>query len=213
MAEHAQTARRQQDRGGKTVRRVLDAAHDLMAEGGFDAVQLAAVSAKSGVSTGSLYHHFGSKNGIILRLVEEFTSRAVADLDDLDLSNHTFEDRLKALLDMTSLHFRNNPELYRSMSQRVRTDPSIWEPLRSLRTTFETRMMQELGQALLARGLRDPQAAIHRMLQAILGILTHSVLFNSGPVGPSYPNLEPQIYAIGHAVLLLTDEQEPQHDV
>ena len=192
-------------RGGKTVRRVLDASHGLMAQGGFDAVQLAEVSAKSGVSTGSLYHHFGSKNGLILKIVEEFTSQVVADLNALDLSGKPFDHRLKALLDMTSLHFRNNPELYRSMSQRVQIDPSIWEPLRALRATFEARILAELGDDLSARGICDPATAIHRMLQAILGILTHSVLFNSGPVGPAFPNLESQIYAIGHAILLLPD--------
>lgn len=205
MTEQARIARKQQDRGGKTVRRVLDASQKLMAEVGFDGLQLAAVSAKSGVSTGSLYHHFGSKNGIILRLVEEFTTKAVTDLNDLNLSGCSFEERLRALLDMTSMHFRNNPELYRSMSQRMQIDPSIWEPLRTLRATFEARIMRELGDDLSAHGIRDPQAAIHRMMQTVLGILTHAVLFNSGPVGPSLPHLETQVYAIGHAVLLLQD--------
>lgn len=206
MTAHAQTARKQQDRGEKTVQRVLVASRDLMAEGGFDAVQLAAVSKKSGVSTGSLYHHFGSKNGLILRIVEEFTTRAVADLNDLDLTGGSFEERLRALLDMASAHFCNHPELYRSMSQRVQIDPGIWEPLRALRVTFEDRILRELGDDLLARGISDPKTAIHRMLQTVLGILTHSVLFNSGPVGPAYPNLETQIFAIGQAVLLLQDE-------
>lgn len=206
MTGQLQTARKQQDRGGKTVRRVLDASQQLLAQGGFDAVQLAAVSEKSGVSTGSLYHHFGSKSGIILRIVEEFTTQAIADLNELNLSGLAFEDRLKALLDMACTHFRNNPELYRSMSQRVQIDPSIWEPLRALRISFENRIMAELGDDLHARSIPDPQAAIHRMLQAVLGILTHSVLFNSGPVGPAFPNLEPQIFAIGQAILLLQDQ-------
>lgn len=213
MTAHIYSDRKQQDRGGKTVRRVLNASQDLMAEGGFNAVQLAAVSAKSGVSTGSLYHHFGSKNGIILRVVEEFTSQAVTDLNALNLSGFSFEARLRALLDMTSMHFRNNPELYRSMSQRVQIDPSIWEPLRALRVTFEDRIIRELGDDLLERGISDPQTAVHRMLQTILGILTHSVLFNSGPVGPAHPNLETQVYAIGHAILLLSDQKEPHYDV
>lgn len=212
MTGTATSERKQQKRGGKTVRRVLDASRDLIAEGGFDAVQLAAVSKKSGVSTGSLYHHFGSKAGIITQLVDEFTSKAVADLESLNLTDQSFEIRLKGFLDLTCAQFRNNPELYQSMAQRVRVDPSIWEPLRALRSKFEARILRELADDLHQRGISDPKHAIRRMIQSILGILTHSVLFDSGPVRPSAPNLETQVFAIGHAVLLLPDQQEPPYD-
>lgn len=212
MIGAATSERKQQKRGGKTVRRVLDASLDLIAEGGFDAVQLAAVSKKSGVSTGSLYHHFGSKAGIITRLVEEFTSKAVADLKNLDMTGQSFESRLRGLLNLTCAQFRNNPELYQAMAQRVRVDPGIWEPLRALRVKFEARMMEEFQDDLHQRRISDPKQAIRRMLQSILGILTHSILFDSGPVRPSAANLETQVFAIGRAVLLLPDQQEPPYD-
>lgn len=189
------------------MRRVLNASQVLMAEGGFDAVQLATISKRTGVSTGSLYHHFGSKEGLITRIVDEFTTKAAADLEALNLDGLAFEQRLKCLLDLACAQFRNNPELYRSMSQRVKANPTIWIPLRELRAKFEERMLSELSKELRARGLYDPMAAIHRMMQTILGVLTHSVVFESGPIRPSDPQLETQIFAIGQAILLLPDQR------
>jgi hypothetical protein len=144
--------------------------------------------------------------------VDEFTSKAVADLESLNLTDQSFEIRLKGFLDLTCAQFRNNPELYQSMAQRVRVDPSIWEPLRALRSKFEAHMLRELADDLHQRGISDPKHAIRRMIQSTLGILTHSVLFDSGPVRPSAQNLETQVFAIGHAILLLPDQQEPPYD-
>ncbi|MCK0139907.1 TetR/AcrR family transcriptional regulator [Aliiroseovarius sp. F47248L] len=203
MTEQAVEIRKPQKRGVKTVRRVLDAAHILMADGGFDAVQLSHISKESGVSIGSLYHHFGSKEGIITRLVDEFNARAMTDLANLDLTGLPFEERLRRLLDLTCAQFRDNPELYRSMAERVKSTPNIWVPLRALRSAFEARMSDELSDGLRQHGVSDPKAAIHRMTQTVLGVLTHSVVFGSGPARPDDPLLEDQIYAIGYAVVLL----------
>ncbi|MFD2740617.1 TetR/AcrR family transcriptional regulator [Sulfitobacter aestuarii] len=203
MQEQPGDQRKQQKRGEKTTRRVLDAARRLIAKGGFDAAQLSQVSRESGVSTGSLYHHFGSKEGIFTRLIEEFADQAVADLQALDLAELDFDARLRRLLDLTCAQFRNNPELYRSMSERVKAMPDIWVPLRELRKEFETRMRAELSDSLRARGVAEPDAAIHRMMQVVLGLLTHSVVFSSGPVSVEEPTLENQIFTIGYAIILL----------
>ncbi len=208
MNEQATLGRKQQKRGGKTVRRVLDAARVLMSEDGFEAVQLAQISAESGVSTGSLYHHFGSKEGIITRMIDEFKNQALTDLEQLDLADAPFDDRLRRLLDLTCDQFRDNPEFYRSMAERVRAQPAIWAPLRELRRAFEDRLMVELAEGLKQRGIADPQMAIHRMMQTVLGVLTHSVLFGSGPVTTDMPRLEAEIYSIGRAILLLPPPEE-----
>lgn len=73
-------------------------------------------------------------------------------------------------------------------------------------------MLEDLSSDLLQSGITDPKQAIHRMVQTILGILTHSVLFDSGPIRPSGPELEEQIFAIGRAVLLLPKQQENPND-
>src|SRR3954470_23716135 len=48
---------------------VLDAAADLFDRRGFAAVSIADLTAATGVSNGSIYHHFGAKDGVLAALV------------------------------------------------------------------------------------------------------------------------------------------------
>lgn len=52
-------------RGVSTVDRALKVVGDILDEGGEAALRLADVSQRSGVSVGSLYHHFGSREGLV----------------------------------------------------------------------------------------------------------------------------------------------------
>lgn len=57
-----------QARGETTAAKVLDAALALAAERGLAALTVQDLSARSGVSMGSLYHHFGSRDGVVFAL-------------------------------------------------------------------------------------------------------------------------------------------------
>ncbi|GAB3234454.1 TetR/AcrR family transcriptional regulator [Glycomyces halotolerans] len=59
---------RKQPRGKATAERLLNAAMDLYAERGPEAFTMTAVVETSGVSVGSLYHHFGSFDGLATAL-------------------------------------------------------------------------------------------------------------------------------------------------
>ncbi|MBY8850092.1 TetR/AcrR family transcriptional regulator [Saccharothrix sp. MB29] len=61
-------------------RAVLDAALELVAEGGLDAVTISALTARSGVSNGSVYHHFGSRSGLFAVLYRESFEHCVTTL-------------------------------------------------------------------------------------------------------------------------------------
>ena len=50
---------------------MLAAAQQLIADRGFAAASLAAIAAAAGVSKGALYHHFESKDDLLLALLEE----------------------------------------------------------------------------------------------------------------------------------------------
>src|ERR1700758_2026008 len=70
-------------RGVKSRERVLDAAERVMAERGFEAAPLALVVEESGIPMSSVYHYFGSKDGILLAVMERGADRFFADLPDL----------------------------------------------------------------------------------------------------------------------------------
>lgn len=70
-------------RGVKSRERVLDAAERIMAEHGFEAATLARVVEESGIPMSSVYHYFGSKDGILLAVMERGADRFFNDLPDL----------------------------------------------------------------------------------------------------------------------------------
>ena len=70
-------------RGVKSRELVLDAAERVMAEHGFEAATLARVVTEAGIPMSSVYHYFGSKDGILLAVMERGADRFFADLPDL----------------------------------------------------------------------------------------------------------------------------------
>jgi AcrR family transcriptional regulator len=71
-------------RGVKSRELVLDAAERVMAEHGFEAATLARVVEEAGIPLSSVYHYFGSKDGILLAVMERGADRFFADLPEWD---------------------------------------------------------------------------------------------------------------------------------
>lgn len=65
-------------RGTRSREIVLDAAERLMAERGYEAATIAAIVEASGIPISSVYHYYGSKNGVLLAVVERGADRIFA---------------------------------------------------------------------------------------------------------------------------------------
>ena len=62
----------QQERKAETRARLLSAAADLFADQGIDAVSVDAVAEAAGRTSGAVYAHFGSKQGLLLALLDSW---------------------------------------------------------------------------------------------------------------------------------------------
>ena len=82
LAAHAEVTPNR--RGVKSRELVLDAAERVMAEEGFEAATLARVVEEAGIPLSSVYHYYGSKDGILLAVMERGAERFFADLPDPD---------------------------------------------------------------------------------------------------------------------------------
>src|SRR6188472_3125519 len=71
-------------RGVRSRELVLDAAERVMAADGFDAATLARVVEEAGIPMSSVYHYYGSKDGILLAVMERGAQRFFADLPDIE---------------------------------------------------------------------------------------------------------------------------------
>ena len=69
-------------RGVRSRELVLDAAERVMAEQGFEAATLARIVEEAGIPLSSVYHYYGSKDGILLAVMERGAERFFADLPD-----------------------------------------------------------------------------------------------------------------------------------
>jgi AcrR family transcriptional regulator len=67
-------------RGVKSRELVLDAAERVMAEHGYDGASVARVVDEAGIPISSVYHYFGSKDGILLAVMERGAVRFFAEL-------------------------------------------------------------------------------------------------------------------------------------
>jgi AcrR family transcriptional regulator len=71
-------SRTQQERKADTRARLLAAAADLFAEQGIDAVSVDAVAEAAGRTSGSVYAHFGSKQGLLRALLDSWKDSVLA---------------------------------------------------------------------------------------------------------------------------------------
>jgi AcrR family transcriptional regulator len=71
-------------RGARSRELVLDAAERLMADKGYGAATVSALVKESGVSLSSIYHYFGSKEGVLLAVMERGAVRFFDELPAFD---------------------------------------------------------------------------------------------------------------------------------
>lgn len=90
-------ARTQEDRKAETRSRLLAVAAELFAQGGYDAVSVEAIGEAADRTSGSVYAHFGGKQGILLALLEGFQSDVQAVVDAESLLHKTLQGRLAGL--------------------------------------------------------------------------------------------------------------------
>lgn len=79
-------------------RRVLRAALELAAEGGYDAVQMRDVATRAEVALGTVYHYFGSKDHLLAAALLEWTAPLERAIRRRPVAGSTTRERLVDLL-------------------------------------------------------------------------------------------------------------------
>jgi AcrR family transcriptional regulator len=95
-------------RGLKSRELVLDAAERVMAEHGYDGASVALVVEEAGIPLSSVYHYFGSKDGILLAVMERGAERFFAELPQpstrLGSSRQHVDAMVSTLIDALARH-------------------------------------------------------------------------------------------------------------
>ncbi len=92
-------------------RRVLRAAIDLAAEGGYEGVQMRAVADRAGVALGTVYHYFTSKDHLLAESLNEWISELEAAVERRPAVGETTLERVLDLLRRTTGGMQENPNV------------------------------------------------------------------------------------------------------
>jgi AcrR family transcriptional regulator len=190
-------------RKAKTRAKLLDAAARVYSQHGFAGATLDQVAAEAGLSKGAVYGHFGSKENLLLALMEEYLTGQISEQIELFDRDRATDERPVAGSDHWMEGLRENPDRFRlfvelwAYGQREeRLRQSLAAGLDALRATFASFVVDsaaEAGEELpkhaaeqfanvtlgLAMGfailkLTDPEALPSTLLGAVLSILTQA---------------------------------------
>lgn len=167
-------------KGAATRARLLEAAAELLAEGGYAAASVAAVADRAGLSAGALYRHFPSKADLLCELFRELAEAELMAMHAAGDRTGGYVDRLDTVLETYAGHVLANPRLSWAL---------VYEPvhprLDAVRLEYRRRYraeMAELIAAAIAAGElpeQDPELSA----AAVVGAIAEALLNPTSPTG------------------------------
>jgi AcrR family transcriptional regulator len=128
-------AQTQQERRSETRARLIDAAARLFADHGMDAVSVDAVADAAGRTSGAVYDHFGSKQGLLLALLDSWKDSALTVLAAEVAVSDSPTDQLVAVWESVAAGPGDDrggmPLLEHELWLRAARDPGVAEVLRA----------------------------------------------------------------------------------
>ncbi len=153
----------QQERKAETRARLLAAAAELFAEQGIDAVSVDAVAEAAGRTSGSVYAHFGSKQGLLLALLGSWKDSVLTVLLAQVAVSESPRDQLAAVWDNVADDPGVDAGPWRLLEHelwlRAARDPEVAGVLRSRNAEarrFTSRHLSEWTSAVGAHPPVDP---------------------------------------------------------
>jgi AcrR family transcriptional regulator len=114
-------------RGARSREAVLDAAERLIAEHGYEAATVAALVEEAGIPASSVYHYFGSKEGVLLAVMERGAERFFAELPDFDRRIGSRPEHLAVVVEAVSAMLDRHPDFLRILVVMAAQPPAVGE--------------------------------------------------------------------------------------
>ena len=133
---------------------ILDAAIACILELGFYRASTNEIARRANVSWGSIQYHFGSRESLLLAVVEELNGRFTASMDRASIKGESLEQRLRSLYECLAEHYGHPNYLARiQVILNLRHDPNT---------------SADVAKAL-SRQATDTGADLRRLLRETLG--------------------------------------------
>jgi len=170
--------RPRQDRSKATVETILAATARVLVKKGFDGLTTNAVAEQAGVSIGSLYQYFPSKEALVAALIEQHIEEMnAAILTELTrVSKLPMAQAVRAVIELTIRAHSIEPELHRVLTEQV---PRVGRLARLAEADSICRRM--VAGILAARkdelAIADPDTSAFILVASIESITHRAALF------------------------------------
>jgi AcrR family transcriptional regulator len=165
-------------RGIRSREAVLDAAERVMAEHGYAGASINAIVKEAGIPISSVYHYFGSKDGVLLAVMERGADRFFADLPELDERVGTAEQHLTAMIALLEGAFADHPDFLKLVVVMA-AQPPVGEAAHALEVVTRVRdqaLRRLRDQLALAFDLDPRSAAVGRLARFGLAVVDGSFI-------------------------------------
>jgi TetR/AcrR family transcriptional regulator len=175
-----------------SAERILTTALDLFAKKGYDATAVREICEAAGITKPTLYHFFGSKDGVFQALVCTGFQQYRAIVDAAMSSPGSFEDRVKVLARSVFESASTKPLFWRFIHAVIWAPPGTALPQTESCTQFYDGVVSVLAaaeQEAIARGEIAPGSTKARML-ILMGAIGEAA---TGFVIAGKPELTPEL--------------------
>ena len=145
-------------KGSRTRTRLLEAAKEIFEEDGFLEGRISDIAERAGLSHGSFYHYFDSKEAIFREVAEAVEDQLSAPLAGVILDPESHAPPAERIREALRLHlesYRREARIIGVIEQMARSDPQV-NALRVRRQERSHRQVVESIRSLQQHGLADP---------------------------------------------------------
>jgi len=145
-------------------RQILDAARRVFAEKGFSATRVSDIASKAGVSQGTIYWYFKSKEELFMAVFEEWVSELVPTYVEFAAAPGTVEEKVRYYLKSAAEVLADSEDLlpvHIEFSLQAFRDDSIRERFKELFAEIRSSLMAIVREGVESGTFRDDLNAAH----------------------------------------------------
>ena len=157
---------------------MMEAARQMIAEKGYEAITIRELAAACRVSVPTLYNQFGGKDQLLAAAIED---HFVGDPDQVKIKTSLIGlDRIFAILDFITFQFLQAPDFHRRLLEAFGSLDSMQQVQRSITASLAYEISQELGVMQDRRELEswaDPELLAGQVTTAFI---SSTIIWGSG---------------------------------
>jgi AcrR family transcriptional regulator len=189
--------------GAATKARLLDAVVECILEHGYYEASSNAIARQAGVTWGTIQHQFGTRQVLLLAVLERWWRRLTQQIEATDVHGDTLEERLACVMAVLETHYgvpehlvmtQITLDLIQSPDTTDAIKRAVTEHGRELTRVWQPLFTQAMGQAA-----SDEELVLYAF-QAIRGYLSANTM--AGRMGPSrHPRIRSLLLrGVAHAI-------------